>query len=64
MTQQGQGIDEFASTVGATLDFKDDEGSALASEVLLVLFVFGIIGQSGVTDPFHLGMVCNNNTSK
>ena len=56
MGEQLEVVDEVGSGFGSAFDAKDDDAAAFAFEVFLVFLEFGIVGESGETDPFDIGM--------
>ena len=59
--QQGedlQVVNELEGFFVATLDVEGEDGCAAVGEILLVQGVIRVIGQRGVVDLFHLGVVC------
>ena len=52
-----QVVDELVGLRLAALDLEGEDGSAAVGEVLLIQGVVGMVGQGGVVDLLHLGMV-------
>ena len=55
--EDGQVVDELVGLGLAALDVEGEDGSAAVGEVLLIQSVVGVVGQAGVVDLLHLGMV-------
>ena len=55
--EDGQVVDELVGLGLAALDVKGKDGSAAVGEVLLIQGVVGVVGQAGVVDLLHLGVV-------
>ena len=51
-----QPVDKGFGLLPAPLDCKGEDGACPLGEIGGVQVVIGAVGQSGVVDPFHLGM--------